>query len=231
MHPREKAWRTQVSRRRFLILTAGGTTAAVIAGAQPLAGRADQKLATVTGVVVADKPGEGRATLSGVLVSDGMSVVRTDERGRYTLLMDPSRRITNFVFVSLPAGYTVPVDHARTPQFYATLPNLSAGETRSQDFALTPAPALRGERGEFIHLTDVHVSGDYGTGIDYERERFRAQIEQLNRLTGTSDFIMLSGDLSNLGRDSEYLAYQDAASSSRHTIWSSVGNHEWGGSG
>ena len=65
-------------------------------------------LATAVGGVRAEnikgtvKTTEGRG-LSGVVVSDGLNVVQTDDKGRFEMDIDQDSR---FVFISTPAGYT-----------------------------------------------------------------------------------------------------------------------------
>lgn len=211
-----------VSRRDFLRLGGTGAAAVVLGSVRVQSAVADTAAgtATVVGRVVA---AGSRRGLPGVLVSDGLNVVVTDHVGGYTLPIDPDRRLTDFVFVTMPEGFEVPVNEVRTPQFYARLDRLAAGETRRGDFALTQVPVATRPFGEFIHLTDVHVEG---FAPAQERERFRTQVQQLNRLTNRPDFILLSGDLSDAATDVEYQAYQDAAADSIDTIWTSVGNHD-----
>lgn len=59
---------------------------------------------------------EGKG-LEGVAVTDGASVVVTGRSGRYQLAVKPGNR---FVYISSPAGYTVPVRNS-VPQFYHDL--------------------------------------------------------------------------------------------------------------
>lgn len=67
---------------------------------------------TVWGVVYAD----GTNTIQGVVVSDGLSCVLTDENGYFQMRSDLSR--TRFITVSIPSGYSVPVDSNGLPMFY-----------------------------------------------------------------------------------------------------------------
>jgi outer membrane protein assembly factor BamB/predicted MPP superfamily phosphohydrolase len=215
-----------LSRRGFLRLSGSGAAAVLLSsitvGDALAATGAKSTSVTVVGRVFATNGGKGRS-LGGVLVSDGLNIVTTDPQGNYTLPIDPNRRLTDCVFVSMPEGYTVDVDTARTPQFFVRLADLVFGETRRADFALTKVPGGTRPFGEFIHLTDVHVEG---FALVQERERFRAQVMQLNRLTKRPDFILLGGDLMDGGTEVEYQAYQDAIKDSIDTVWTSVGNHD-----
>jgi len=73
-----------------------------------------------TGVVFHDRNGDGvrqfdEPGLSGVAVSDGHRVVRTDASGRYRLEIDGDDAI---VFVVKPRGYQVPLDAHNIPRGY-----------------------------------------------------------------------------------------------------------------
>ena len=67
---------------------------------------------TVKGVVY----GGGAKTLEGVVISDGLLCVKTDKNGCFELDSDLSR--TKFITMSIPSGYTAPVDENGLPQFY-----------------------------------------------------------------------------------------------------------------
>ena len=75
----------------------------------------DPDEAAVTGVVFDDANGngtrdEGEDGVSGVSVSDGVTVVETGADGRYSLEIDIARRTTDIVFITKPAGWAVPKD-------------------------------------------------------------------------------------------------------------------------
>ncbi len=70
--------------------------------------------------------------IKGVLVSDGAQTVVTDEKGRYEIYSDLSKR--NFVHVTVPADYEVVSDKGLPVDFYKRIP---AGKTKFQaDFML-----------------------------------------------------------------------------------------------
>lgn len=190
----------------------------------------DAATATVTGTVWMDRDGDGvrdagEPALGDVAVSDGLQVVRTGKDGGYSLALDVDRRLTDIVAVTLPSGYRVPLSAVRTPEFYRDLGELAAGARANADFGLIPDPRTAKGDPNFVTVSDVHVA-DYGNGIDAERERARAQFEQLNDLADRPDFVLVSGDLTNSAEPSEFENYQAAASSSRYPIWTSAGNHE-----
>jgi hypothetical protein len=78
---------------------------------------------------------EGEPSRTGVAVSNGLDVVRTDAEGRYSLAEGPR----GFVFVTRPAGFECAEWYRR-----------EAG-----DFALTSRPAE--DAFFFVHMSDLHV--------------------------------------------------------------------------
>ena len=67
---------------------------------------------TVKGIVY----GGGNNTIEGVVISDGLLCVQTDETGYFELDSDLSR--TKFIMASIPSGYTAPTDANGLPIFY-----------------------------------------------------------------------------------------------------------------
>ncbi|MFC5651087.1 PQQ-binding-like beta-propeller repeat protein [Paenibacillus solisilvae] len=185
--------------------------------------QAAESHASITGRVLEDKNGKG---IPGVIVSDGKTVTKTDKNGEYSIKVDPERRTTTIIFVTLPEGYTVSVNTAKTPQFFARLEGLQAGETRKQDIKLIRDNKLQGKKGKFVYINDIHVSKYWNPSIDVEKERFLEQIKQLNDLTYDADFIFCNGDYSDQGTVEEFKAYMDVTTLSSLMIWPSVGNHD-----
>ena len=67
---------------------------------------------TVKGLVY----GGGSNTLAGVVISDGLLCVQTDENGYFEIDSDLSR--TKFITASIPSGYSAPTDENGLPIFY-----------------------------------------------------------------------------------------------------------------
>ena len=67
---------------------------------------------TVKGLVY----GGGSKALAGVVVSDGLLCVQTDENGYFEIDSDLSR--TKFITASIPSGYSAPTDENGLPIFY-----------------------------------------------------------------------------------------------------------------
>ena len=70
--------------------------------------------------------------IAGVMVSDGVSVTKTDNKGEYLLTGNGN---SEFVFLSSPAGYTVPVENS-VPQFFH---RINQDGKNTIDFQLIPA--------------------------------------------------------------------------------------------
>ncbi len=105
-----------------------------------------------TGIVYLDANNNGvfdvgENPLSKVMVSDGLNVVTTNNKGQYSL---PGYAKTHFIFITIPAGY-------KTSQYYQRV-ELSA--VKNYNFGLRPNPATAGNRNiSFIHIADTETSG------------------------------------------------------------------------
>ena len=95
--------------------------AAAISAAANSASRllAASTAATVSGIVYENRSAAPHREvndpgISGVLVSNGRDVVKTDANGRYTLPIDDE----SVIFVIKPTGYAVPVNEEMLPRFY-----------------------------------------------------------------------------------------------------------------
>lgn len=98
--------------------------------------------------------GDGKP-LPGVVVSDGRNVTATDSQGKYWLETTSGE---DFVWVSVPSGYEVPVKNGWEPQFYRELDltKLDRHEVQRFDFQLTSRP---NDDFELMVFTDTHVRG------------------------------------------------------------------------
>lgn len=77
-----------------------------------------------------------------VCVTDGFSVVVTDEEGRYSLHADPE---AGFVYLSVPSGYRVDTGGSGSPVFYRSIAEekkrkeSDSSDTLTVDFSLSVA--------------------------------------------------------------------------------------------
>ncbi|MCI2420256.1 PQQ-binding-like beta-propeller repeat protein [Saccharopolyspora sp. K220] len=217
------AWRVSPSARRALTITMAGLTGVVLIN--PLVPAVAKALAastaTVAGVVYQDQNNNGEQDsgepgIADVSVSDGTSVARTDEAGRYTIEIGADRRISDLVFINKPAGFAVPTDQYRTPQFYRQLGQLTDGAQARADFALLPDPQSHSGNFTFANVADPHVNADLAN-----------QIAEINSTSQGLAFVQISGDLTNNATDAEYDYYRAATARSTVPVWPAVGNHEY----
>ncbi|MCM3630537.1 PQQ-binding-like beta-propeller repeat protein [Paenibacillus glycanilyticus] len=185
---------------------------------------------TVTGVVFADQNGNGiqdknEKGLSGVSVSDGATISITDKQGKYRLVVNPDRRLTDIVFVTVPSGYKAQESDNKIPQFYQNLGQLTQNESRTANFALQPAPQSKNPNFEFAGIADVHVQA----GTTNNRERLTGQLAELNALTGSPAFITISGDITNGASDAEFKDFLASSATSKLPVYPAVGNHDFTG--
>ena len=91
---------------------------------------------------------KGDKPLEGVMVTDGMNVVKTDRKGRFSL---SGFEKTRFISITTPAGF-------ETQQFYLPVKE----DRKSYDFIVTESERTKGREHSFIHITDTEVTGGVG---------------------------------------------------------------------
>jgi len=148
------------------------------------------------------------APLGGVLVSDGRTVGRTDQDGRYTLSVAASQR---FVFVTVPTGF------APAQPFYHDLQ-----DQNGHDFTLVPYAPSNAAEFTFVQISDIHLST--------QRRMLAADLAQdlarIKQEVGEAHFIVASGDLTAAGQPQEYAAYLQVVQDSGLTVYHAAGNHD-----
>lgn len=158
----------------------------------------------IHGVVFDDRDGDGRrqqgeAGVPGVLVSNGLEVVRTDADGAYAL---PVRDDMD-LFVIQPSGWTVPVDERSVPDFsYTHKPGGSPARLRFGGLPDTgPAPErvnfpLRRAIEDQDSFTCAAI-GDSQVYSNHEIDQFRdsAIADLVVRENGASDCMVYLGDV------------------------------------
>ncbi len=193
----------------FSLLSLSASPGLWIAGPEVLrdpSGRGE----TIRGVVFEDGDGNGKrsageAGIPGVMVSNGLIVVRTDADGAYELGVRPDMNLT----LVQPSGWTTPTDHRRVPQFFYIHKEGGTPETlRFGGLPDTgPAPAevnfpLRRSGGD--PRFRVAVIGDSQTYSHTEVGYFRdSAITDLMRYGGAVDLMLYIGDV--MGDDLELL--------------------------
>ena len=114
---------------------------------------------TVVSGYVRDTSGAG---ISGVAVSDGFSVVTTNAKGFYSMIVSPD---TWYIFISLPSEYEVPTNEYGQPCFYKKYDPTQS----NYNFELKPLAGGKETKFSLFVLTDTHVS------TSYRRARFREE--------------------------------------------------------
>lgn len=95
--------------------------------------------------------------VSGVMVTDGRNVVKTDENGQFTL---KGYRKTRFITITTPSGYTC-------ENFYIS----ASKDTEEYNFVLTKDERTTAEDHSFIQISDTEI-GENGVGdwINYLKQ-------------------------------------------------------------
>lgn len=106
---------------------------------------------TLVGLVTDSSTGKG---ISGVVVSDGFSVTKTDANGVYQF---PASRYAKTVFLSVPADYEIPLDADKKPAFYKV--GVKKNKQNRNDFTLTPL-ATSEDNFTFIAIGDPQCTNE-----------------------------------------------------------------------
>ncbi|MGQ8337801.1 calcineurin-like phosphoesterase C-terminal domain-containing protein [Sunxiuqinia sp. A32] len=159
--------------------------------------------------------------ISGAVVSDGYSVVQTDETGHYSFTRNYS---SEFVFISLPETYEVPVDEKKIPKLYL---RINDNVNYSYDFVLTPF--VDGGKADSTHvliaLSDPQVQADYETWR-FRNETIQDVIKLKNSYPeGTNFYGVVVGDLvwDEYHRLSEHTT---SCSELEFPVFQVIGNHD-----
>ncbi len=201
-----------------------------------------ETLTHIRGQVFEDRNRDGRRQsnepgIEGVMVSDGLHVVKTNASGNYQLPL-PSRadeRAGISIFITKPAGYDVPVDDDNIPQFfYHHKPNGSPRNVRGERFRYgglprtgdLPArinfPLVKGEKKLRFKIV---VSGDTQTysnnEIGYLRDTLAREVAAMEDV----EAIIVEGDV--MGDDlSLFPRYKRVLSLADSPQYYVPGNHD-----
>lgn len=186
---------------------------------------------TFTGFVFEDLNGnlefdEGEEGIAGVLVSNGIQVAQTDENGAYELPVRDEME----VFVTKPAGYMLPLDENKIPQFsYVHRPEGSpdfiqdydgiepTGDLpESIDFALMSYDEPEDFR--FIVFGDTQVTTQ--EELNYLRDSAVAELGDSEALFGVAVGDLLNDPLSLFPR------YQEVMGALPFPVYYLPGNHD-----
>lgn len=127
--------------------------------------------ASVSGTVKCDGKG-----LPGVVVSDGVEVVTTDESGHYQM---DSKKKYGYVFVSVPSGYEAPLA-GNQPQFFKRVTQGATTKAETADFTLN---RVDNTKHAVLAMADFHLANrtnDLNQFADVAAD-INATAEQLRR--------------------------------------------------
>lgn len=168
-----------------------GNEGVAVPGMSEINGTVIQEGNTLVGLVSDSNTSKG---IAGVVVSDGYSVVKTDENGVYQF---KANRYAKTVFVSIPAEYQVPMDEKKQPVFYKV--GVKKNQVNRNDFKLTPLAASE-ENFTFIAIGDPQCTNDKEVGR-YKNETIKdiTQTLSVNQSTGRyqNAYAITLGDIVN----------------------------------
>ena len=172
---------------------------------------------TVYGKVTCEGTG-----IAGVVVSDGIEVVKTDAKGVYQL---KSKKYHGYVFMSTPSGYE-PIVSGILPKFHATL-KANAATAERVDFQLKKVDGQDNHR--MLLLGDIHLADRTN-----DKKQFADFVKDINATvsaTAGKVYAITLGDmtwdlywLDNHYSFKEYLT--DASGIKGVTIYHTIGNHD-----
>lgn len=160
--------------------------------------------------------GKGAARVG---VTDGLSVVETDEEGAFELHSTTRRP---FVYLSLPTGYQIPQNETGTARFYKPI---RAGAGGEMDVRFELAPTQRSEENHaFLALADPQTQTEEEMRLFHEQTvpDVQATVQALGE---ASLFGVSCGDImfDNL---SLYPEYEQAVSQMGLPFFQVIGNHD-----
>lgn len=173
------------------------------------------------GITGAVTDGRGRP-LSGIAVSDGLRVTRTDGAGAFRFPRDAGadgdRRGSGFVTVTVPGDRT-------TDQWF-----LPADHDGELTFVLDPVgdPDAAALPYRFAHLTDLHI-GDAGMYPPPAEIGDAGILAQLLRTIGEEHRVAsfaITGDLTDCGADDQYMELRRGLRHSPCPVRTVPGNHD-----
>ena len=151
----------------------------------------------------------GEIGLPDILVSNGLTVIVTDEIGSYLL-----PREGHFVFITTPSNYTP------TASWYKIL-----GETDCH-FGLKFTPEKNTQQFTFVQITDIHLDA-----LEEHRIFFEKAIREINKINPA--FVIATGDLvyaaesATISQAKEwYNIYSDSIKNLDVPVFNMVGNHD-----
>lgn len=173
---------------------------------------------TVTGKVTCDGKG-----VPDVVVSDGVEVVSTDEKGCYSI---NSLKENGYVFVSVPGGYECELD-GNVPKFWKNL-KLGFDKKEVVDFQLKKIP---NKRHAFLVSSDKHITRRHNDLLQYGQ--FACDINQTIDSLRKAGYYVAGIDLGDLTwdlhwtkQDMDPVKVKDVEAKINMPLYHVMGNHD-----
>ena len=180
---------------------------------------------------VEDKPGLslrglvycGTSGVKGVLVSDGVDIVETNEKGHYWLQSDKRYEV---VYIILPYGYNVK-SSAGTPVFWANTSG-TADDHEQHNFELEK---VNNDRNTVLVATDIHLTNreQYPNNLIQFRKGF---VKEVTEKYGSKQNVYCL-NLGDFAQDIYWYTHQCGLDVAKNQIaslpfqfWSTMGNHD-----
>lgn len=179
--------------------------------------------ATISGVVNATAEDGSTHPIAGVTVfdGDGANMATTASDGSYTLTIDTNRRHDELIYITVPSGYSAPVDAINVPQFYKNLGVLTGADPVTANFELQEDSRSADTDFTFAQITDMHARSDW----DATSRAIPHQVA-IGTLDTNPAFVVHTGDISLDGGRDHWDAVKQTFAESPIPVWPVVGNHD-----
>ena len=185
----------------------------------------DEEVQPATGSTVYGKVSCEGTGIQGVVVSDGIEVVKTDSKGVYQL---KSKKYHGYVFISTPSGYE-PITNGILPKFHALL---KSGATVAErvDFQLKKVDGQENHR--MLMLGDIHLANRISETND--RAQFADFVKDVNKTISETSGKVYALTLGDMTWDLYWLVKKysfpeyltDAAGIKGTILYHTIGNHD-----
>ena len=130
-----------------------------------------------------------------VPVSDGFTIVTTDENGYYSIDISAD---TYYIYITVPSEYEIPIDEDGRACFFKKYPS----DTQQYDFTLTPIPGGKEKKFALFTFGDPQVSGDQSLARFYNEAvpSIKAHCDELSQTTPCYGITL--GDIISMGSSS-----------------------------
>jgi len=176
---------------------------------------------TVSGTVFLDSnrngiKDSGEDGVSGVMVSDGDTVIKTSASGGYTLTFPVTD--TRFVFVTTPTGQSL------TTSFYIKV-EAEGGPIYIRDFGLTPDSNPTNTRGADFNFI---AGGDIQYNLTANEAELRYDWQTMENLSKSVNiaFAVWAGDLTPYGRLDNLQLLREVENTLSYPTHNCIGNHD-----